>query len=37
VREAAREALRRNFSEVRDVASRNGLYRILATNAALGV
>src|SRR5215217_3073579 len=32
-----REALRRNYSEVRAVASRNGLYQILAINVALGV
>jgi hypothetical protein len=32
-----RETLRRNFSEVRAVASRNGLYRILETNVAVGV
>ena len=32
-----REAHRRNFSEVGGVASRNGLYQILAMNVALGV
>src|SRR5215208_7886703 len=31
------QALRRNFSEVRAVASRNGLYQILATNVSLRV